>query len=195
MADMYSAEEVGYIALQCPEHEHYHVQAENLLVEILDESDRPCPPGAIGRVVLSTLHNFAMPLIRYEIGDYAEPGEPCPCGRGLPVIRRILGRERNLMACPDGQRRFPVFPAGNWMHIAPIRQIQIVQKTVDHLELRLAISTELRREEQEELKGVLRKSLGFPFRFTFAYYEEIPSGPGGKYEDFICEVSTLEKGM
>ncbi len=64
LTDVYSAEEVGYIALQCPAHEHYHVQAESLLVEILDDAGRPCAPGEIGRVVLTTLHNFAMPLIR-----------------------------------------------------------------------------------------------------------------------------------
>ena len=93
LADMYSAQEVGYIALQCPDHEHYHVQAESVLVEVLDEQGRACAPGAIGRVVVTTLHNFAMPLIRYDIGDYEEVGEACSCGRGLPVLRRILGRE------------------------------------------------------------------------------------------------------
>jgi phenylacetate-CoA ligase len=62
LIDMYSAEEVGYIALQCPEHEHYHVQSENLIVEVLDDADRPCAPGEIGRVVVTTLHNFMMPL-------------------------------------------------------------------------------------------------------------------------------------
>ncbi|MDP1717022.1 MAG: hypothetical protein Q8L40_03015, partial [Burkholderiales bacterium] len=85
VTDIYSAEEAGAIALQCPEYEHYHVQEENLLVEILDEQGRPCRPGETGRVVITTLHNFAMPLVRYENGDYAEVGGPCPCGRGLMV--------------------------------------------------------------------------------------------------------------
>ena len=97
LVDVYSAEEVGYIALQCPEHEHYHVQAESVLVEILDERGAPAPPGETGRVVVTDLHNFAMPLVRYEIGDYAEVGEPCACGRGLPVLRRIVGRVRNML--------------------------------------------------------------------------------------------------
>ncbi|MDD3650923.1 hypothetical protein, partial [Immundisolibacter sp.] len=79
LADVYSCEEAGYIALQCPQApEHYHVQAENLLVEVLDAHGEPCPPGASGEVVLSTLHNFAMPLIRYAIGDFAEVGPACP---------------------------------------------------------------------------------------------------------------------
>jgi phenylacetate-CoA ligase len=54
--------------------------------------------------VVTPLHNFAMPLIRYAIGDYAEAGPPCACGRGLPVLARILGRARNLLTLPHGER-------------------------------------------------------------------------------------------
>ena len=104
VVDSYSTQEVGYLALQCPDHEHYHVQAEDLLVEVLDDQGRPCEPGQMGKVVVTTLHNFAMPLLRYDIGDYAEVGEPCPCGRRLPVLKRILGRQRNMFILPNGQR-------------------------------------------------------------------------------------------
>ena len=92
LTDLYAADEVGCIALQCPEHEHYHVQSESVLVEVLDGEDRACAPGTVGRVVVTTLQNFAMPLVRYDIGDLAEVVDPCPCGRGLPVLGRILGR-------------------------------------------------------------------------------------------------------
>lgn len=61
---MYSANEVGYIALQCPRTEVYHVLSEGALVEVLDEHGQACAPGAIGRVVVTPLHNFAMPLFR-----------------------------------------------------------------------------------------------------------------------------------
>ena len=69
--DLYSSQEMGYIALQCPECAGYHVQAENVLVEILDDAGNPCAPGEIGWMVVSGMHNFAVPLIRYELGDYA----------------------------------------------------------------------------------------------------------------------------
>ena len=65
-----------------------------MILEILDEAGRPCGPGETGRVVLTDLHNFATPLIRYEIGDYAEAAGPCPCGRGLPVATRLRGQRR-----------------------------------------------------------------------------------------------------
>src|SRR3546814_10844500 len=82
IADLYSTQEAGYLALQCPEHEHYHVQSEAVLLEVLDEEDRPCRPGEVGRVVVTPLTNFAMPMIRYAVGDLDEVGAPCPCGRG-----------------------------------------------------------------------------------------------------------------
>src|SRR5262249_30685083 len=72
VADTYSAQDLGYMALQCPDQEHFHVTAESVLLEILDEHGEPCAAGASGRVVVTPLHNFAMPLIRYAIGDYAE---------------------------------------------------------------------------------------------------------------------------
>ena len=89
---LYRAEEVGPLAVQCPEHEHLHVQCEQALVEVLNAQGRPCGPGEIGRVVATSLHNFAMPLIRWDVGDSAEVGAPCPCGRGLPVLTRIVDR-------------------------------------------------------------------------------------------------------
>ena len=114
---MYSSQEFGYIALQCPDAHTYHVQSEAVYVEILDGPGGPCRPGEVGRVVISTLHNYATPLLRYEMGDYAETGGDCVCGRTLPVLNRIVGRERNMWIMPNGQRMWPVFPparGGTW---------------------------------------------------------------------------------
>jgi phenylacetate-CoA ligase len=92
LTDVYASEEAGCLALQCPVHEHYHVQSETVLLEVLDERNRACAPGTVGRVVVTALHNYAMPLVRYDLGDLAEAGNPCACGRGLPVLRRIVSR-------------------------------------------------------------------------------------------------------
>lgn len=90
--DMYSTQEVGYVSLQCPASERHHVQSEVAYVEVVNDSGEPCGPGEVGRVLVSTLHNYAMPLLRYDVGDLAEVGEPCDCGRTLPVLNRIVGR-------------------------------------------------------------------------------------------------------
>lgn len=185
VTDAYSAEEVGNIALQCSEHEHYHVQAENLLVEIIDAEGLPCAPGQVGRVVISTLHNFAMPLLRYANGDYAEVGEPCPCGRGLPVLKRIMGRQRNMLMLPDGTRHWPSFPAKIWADIAPIRQIQLVQHSPRQIEAKFLIDQALTPEQQQRFIHALQQSLGYPFEIELRHVQQIERRASCKYEDFI----------
>lgn len=185
IVDSYSSEELGYIALQCPECEHYHVQAENLIVEVLDESGEPCRPGDTGRVVVSTLHNFAMPLLRYANGDYAEVGEPCRCGRGLPVLNRIVGRQRNMVVRPDGVRHWPSFPSESWRDIAPILQIQLTQDAIDHIDARLVLRRALAGDEGARLIAALQECLDYPFNITLIQVDDIPRGAGNKYEDFV----------
>ncbi len=189
VVDMYSCNEVGGIALQCPDHEHYHIQSENLVVEILNGQDKPCAPGEIGRVVVTTLHNFAMPLIRYEIGDFAEVGEPCRCGRGLPVITKVLGRQRNMLTLPDGQKIWPVFGVKTFSEKLPIKQFQFVQKTLERLEARLVTERPLSKEEETLFKDILHNELNYPFSIKLIYLENIPRSKGGKYEDFISELT------
>ncbi|OQY69874.1 MAG: hypothetical protein B6D47_08425, partial [Rhodocyclaceae bacterium UTPRO2] len=188
VADAYSCEEAGYIALQCPLHEHYHVQAENLIVEILDEAGRPCGPGETGRVVLTPLHNFAMPLIRYEIGDYAEVGNPCDCGRGLPVISRIHGRRRNMIVLPDGRRHWPSFPSASWLSVAPVRQFQIIQHDPAVLEVAYVMERALTEDEKQRLEAAFSEGLGHRFIFRWNRVEAIVRGEGGKHEDFISRL-------
>ncbi len=189
LVDMYSSQEVGYIALQCPEHEHYHVQSENVLVEILNADNEPCEPGEIGQVVITTLHNYAMPLIRYAIQDYAEAGTPCPCGRGLAVINRVMCRQRNMLVLPDGRRTWPTFPAKAWGHIAPIRQMQLVQKSLDLIEARLVTEPPLSTAQEQALAEVLRQRFRHPFQVEIRYMERIERGRNHKFEDFISEVT------
>ena len=187
--DMYSADEVGYIALQCPEHEHYHVQAESLLVEVLDERGEACGPGETGRVVVTDLHNFAMPLMRYDIGDYAEVGPPCPCGRGLPVLKRIAGRVRNMLVSADGKRYFPFFGTRSMPGLEVLRQHQFVQKSLGVVEGRLVTSRPLTGEEEEALRRHVLSRLPAGFEVRLTYCQSIPRSPSGKFEDFVSELS------
>jgi phenylacetate-CoA ligase len=188
VVDMYSAEEVGYIALQCPEHQHYHVQSESLLVEVLDDDGNACRPGETGRVVVTDLHNFAMPLVRYEIGDYAEVGTPCPCGRGLPVLARISGRVRNMLVTADGRRYFPHFGTRSMPGLEVLRQHQFVQKSLQLVEGRLVSSRPLTTAEEEALRRHVLSRLPAGFEVRFSYCERIARSPTGKFEDFMSEL-------
>jgi phenylacetate-CoA ligase len=189
LVDLYSAREVGYIALQCPEHEHYHVQSESLLVEILNDAGRPCAPGEVGRVVITDLHNFATPLIRYDIGDYAEVGEACSCGRSLPVLKRIVGRIRNMLVTAGGKRYWPTFGQRTFAKIAPVLQHQFVQKTVDLVEARLVVPGALTTEQEQRLQAHIASNLPSGIRVVVVRVDSIPRGAGGKFEDFVCEVA------
>jgi len=186
VVDSYSSEELGYLALQCPACEDYHVQSEGVILEVLDDGGQPCRSGEVGQVVVSTLHNFAMPLLRYASGDFAEVGEPCSCGRGLPVLKRIVGRQRNMFLRPDGGQYWPSFASTVWRELAPVTQFQVVQTARDVLEFRIAAPRELSAEESQRLIAALHESLGFVYRTTLIRMPEIPRTPGGKYEDFIC---------
>lgn len=188
IADLYSAVETGYIALQCPRIPHYHVQSESALVEVIDHDGRPCRPGEIGRVVVTPLHNFAMPLLRYAIGDYAVLGEPCPCGRGLPVLARIMGRVRNMVVLPSGERRFAYIGGKGLGRVHALVQVQIVQRSLYDIEVKLVVRRPLTHEEEDMLRGSIRGNLGQHFAVNFTYHDSIPRGAGGKYEDFRCEV-------
>ena len=187
VADIYSSEEIGVIAFQC-EQGCYHVQAENLLLEILDAAGEPQLPGQIGRVVITPLHNLAMPLIRYELGDYAACGPACPCGRSLPVLQQIVGRRRNMLRLPDGTEHWPSFPEDRWAGIAPIRQLQAVQRTLETVALRVVASRSLRADEIVRLQQVFAEMLCFPHQIVVEQVPDIARQANNKFEDFVSEL-------
>jgi len=164
------------------------VRSEPALVEVLDESGRPCAPGEVGRVVVTSLHNFAMPLLRYAVGDLAEAGKPCPCGRGLPVIQRILGRGRDMLVFPDGRRAWAQLGTSQYTRIPGLRQFQTVQHAVDDLEIKLVADRELTPAEEDQLRQAMQQRCGHPFPIRITYHAEIPRSPGGKFHDFLCKI-------
>ena len=131
MASIYACQEIGSIACECNTAAHHHVTAENALVEIVDEQGRDVAPGGRGRVVVTGLYNYAMPFIRYEVGDIAVAGTgPCACGRTLPIIRRIEGRTRNVFVFRDGTRFWPRNSTVRPMHaFVPFRAISWCRST------------------------------------------------------------------
>jgi phenylacetate-CoA ligase len=188
LVDIYSCAEFGTLALQCPSHEHYHVQSESAYVEVLRADGSPCAPGETGRVVVTTLQNFAMPLVRYELGDYAEAGAPCPCGRGLPVLKRIVGRMRNMAVDPTGRRFWPSFHAPIWLEVAPVKRIQLVQHASSAIEVRYAMERPLSGGEEDRLRASLARTLAYPYDFSFVRVDTVERKPGEKFEDFISRI-------
>lgn len=190
----YGSEEFAFIALQCPDAEHYHVLAEHLLVEVLDDEGNHVKPGAWGRVVITDLHNFAVPMIRYEIGDYAEVGPNCACGRGLPVITRILGRTRNMFVLPWGDKFWPVFSkalADIQDEVPKLMQSQLIQLNRRQVTLRMVVSDALSEDEEATVKKGMAAALGGHFEVELEYVDAIPRAASGKFEEAICEVEEV----
>lgn len=136
----YGSGELGTVAHEC-EHGRLHVSAENLIVEVLD-GDRPCAPGEPGELVVTELNNLAMPLIRYRTGDFASlSGQPCPCGRHLPVIENLFGRAYDVLRNRAGK----TFHAEYLMYIFEeaqrrdlgIQAFQVVQQDMDRFRIRI----------------------------------------------------------
>ena len=191
VVDLYSCEEGGILALQCPKNNHYHVQSESVFIEILNEKNHPCAPGEMGRVVITNLNNFSTPLIRYEIGDYATAGAPCNCGRGLPVIMNIHGRQRNRLILPDGQSLFPRVGERSLNECLPgvkVSKLKCIQNSIREVELLLVVDRELSVIECQKVMDTLCKNLGHTFEVKLSFPSDIPLGPSGKFEMFESRV-------
>jgi phenylacetate-CoA ligase len=175
IVDRYSSEETGYIALQCPKHNHLHVISAITLVEIVDETGEHCPPGKPGRVLLTAMQSYAMPLIRYEIGDMAEWGPPCDCGITLPVLKRIWGRTSHHITTPDGRKAYPRIYARDFEDIAGLMEYRFVlhQNAIVVAQLRaLEPSPAITATVSERIQ----KALSYPYPVRVRYVPTIDWG-------------------
>ncbi len=188
IADGYGTTE-AFLAWQCPEGS-YHVNDEHVLVEIVDEKGRPTPPGDFGRVLFTTLENRVMPLVRYDIDDYAEVvSGPCPCGRTLSRLGAIQGRGMNLFRGPDGALLSP------WKLVEPLRELptvrrsQVIQHDVDRFTVRFVSDAPPPDDVRERIRTELVRLAGPTARFAFERVDDIPRTPRGKYMGAICELA------
>jgi phenylacetate-CoA ligase len=103
--DQYGCAELGELAWQCEERSGYHVDADTVVMQLLNDKAEEVSPGETGEVVCTSLFNYAMPLIRYAVGDLAKASkkEKCPCGRNFELVRIIEGRKDSIVALPDGR--------------------------------------------------------------------------------------------
>lgn len=183
--DRYSCGEIGLIALQCPTHNHYHVLNGTVLVEIVDESGNPCPIGKPGNVLVTSLHSYAMPIIRYELGDVAQWGEPCDCGINLPVIKSILGKSRDYITLPDGSRHF-VTLGGDFAHnVSSLREHQVRFYELGRIEFIYRGTEDLTASEHISIVYQLQERFGHPWPVTILRVEVIEWNSLWKRREFI----------
>ena len=190
--ETYGCREVMLIATECEAHDGMHVSAENLIVEIVAEGGRPAQPGEVGEVVITDLHNYGMPFIRYANGDLAVAGkaERCSCGRTLPRLQAVEGRVTETLRNAAGGRVsgliFNVIFAGPLAQA--VRQFQVVQHRDGAVTLKLVPSATGRFDDaarEHIVKNVAKYLTGIEVRTQVV--EEIPTTKSGKRQVVVVE--------
>ena len=180
----YSCEEVGWLAIQCPKHDHLHVMIGTTIIEIVDDHLQTCPSGVAGRVLVTNLHSFAMPIIRYDIGDIAEWGEECDCGIKLPVISCLWGRKRNLIMLPNGETRTMYFLGIDVAEIQAIKEYRVVQQKNGEIDFFVRSDRSLTVGEIDKLRSLMLK-VNAQLIVNIREVSVIDWGKGLKREEFV----------
>ena len=187
--DNYGSTE-GFIAWQCPRGS-YHINVEHVAIEIVDEDGRAVTSGQMGKVLITTLENRLMPLIRYEIGDYAIASSgSCTCGRTLPLIGKVIGRGINLFRLPGGRLQSPWPLIGPLKARATLQQFQVVQESFDHYVVRYVSDREIDRDAEQQIASSFAKTLATELTVSFERMDSIPRTAGGKFMtalSLICD--------
>lgn len=186
--DIYGCVETDRLAWECEEHMGYHMDVDSTIIEFIKD-DEAVSPEEEGEVIITCLYNYAMPLIRYEVGDIGVPSsEECPCGRGLPLIKKILGRQDDLIICPDGRAvTYPVFIY--IMKIIPgIAQFRIVQESRTKLTISIVKNEKFSNETLENVAEEVRKVIGEDMSLSLSVVEKIEKEKSGKIRAIISHV-------
>ena len=185
----YGCREVSVMASECEHHTGMHVAAESFVVEIVPNESIPSPAG---RVVITDLLNYSMPLIRYEIGDVSAwaAEQNCPCGRKLPLITEVQGRITEFLVLKDG--RHISGPALTLVvaDMSEVRQVQFVQKALDRIVIRVVPGKGYGPKTAEELRRRLSLYVGSAAALEVQETESIASEISGKYRFAINEMNT-----
>jgi phenylacetate-CoA ligase len=165
VVDIYGTEEIGLIAADCPRCGAYHPAVELMQFEVLRENGAVAQPGQSGHVVVTPYLNFAMPLIRYELGDVVEVGQGGQCPNGEIGLTRIVGRSKNMFTQADGQKFLPYVALGDVASLGPIARFRFVQTSLTTIEFRYKLSGP-GTIDLDRLATVSRKYLGPNFTVT-----------------------------
>src|SRR5262245_22020765 len=190
IAQIYGCSEAGAIALQSPADGALPVCEENVLLELLDDNNHAVAPGGTGRVILTSLCNYATPFIRYEIGDYATSAVgACPSGRAFVRLRRIEGRRRNALVSARGERIWQsAIPAARVLRHVATRQFQIRQPAPETIEL-VYVPAGAKPPDQAGLRACFEMLLERPIKLVLTAMDAIPRTPGGKHERIVSAVA------
>jgi phenylacetate-CoA ligase len=170
------------IAFQCEKRDGFHVDADQVVLRIVDAAGAAQPPGVPGEVVISNLTNRATVLLNYRQGDIAAlSANPCPCGRNLPMLDSIQGREDDLVRLPGGSVAHPLALTAVLQRVAGVVQVQLVQEELRRFRLLSVCAPSVNWPEVAfRLQGAIRSLLGDDTQVTVERHDRIPPDPSGK---------------
>ncbi|MBN2182689.1 MAG: phenylacetate--CoA ligase family protein [Sedimentisphaerales bacterium] len=188
--NQYGSREVGAISCQCKKQRSMHTFPWWNHVEILDEHDKSIQ-NQEGRVVVTTFHNYSMPLIRYEIGDVAVAGGwGCDCGRNSMLLKKVIGRTLGYFKKADGSLVHSHFLVQALFFRDWIKRFQIIQDEIDHVLIKVQLN-ENASADKGDIEDITRKTkilMGDSCKVDFDFVEQIHRTTSGKYVYTLCKV-------
>ncbi|MBK8271181.1 MAG: phenylacetate--CoA ligase family protein [Planctomycetes bacterium] len=191
--DLYGAVELGTISWQC-RRGNYHLDADRMIVEIVDEQGNPVPTGQTGQVVCTGLFNYTMPLIRYKLLDVASllPA-PCGCKVQFPLMGTVQGRINDFLPTARGDLVSPhylyhIFDSAGG---SPVKEWRIIQHAPNHLTYEYVPEDNFNPKALEIGMNVIRERFGPGTRVDAVRVENVPMTPNGKR---TCIVSMMKPG-
>lgn len=188
--DTYGCAEGFQISAQC-EQSNYHIHALDMVVEFLSYEGNPVRAGESGNIVITRLHPGPMPFIRYAVGDMGVPAddELCPCGRKLPIIQSIEGRNTDVVITPSGNRLIVHFFTGVLEHFREIDRFQVIQLDRVSLILKVVPNGPLTSQRSEQIVKALSEHGCSDMKIKVEIVEQIPLTAGGKNRFIISNIS------
>lgn len=181
--DRYSNEENGFLAQSADMSDIFNVNVADFLIEILKEdSNEPAKIGERGRIIVTDLYSFAVPLIRYDTGDLAV--KECELNGWVTALRTIQGRRVDVIYDTKGNIISPHAVTNNMWDFDKIRQYQLIQNTLDEFVLKLNMPDGVYSDDEIILK--LKSFLGEDAKISIDHVEGIPALASGKFKKTIC---------
>lgn len=176
-------------AMECEKHSGFHINVETSILEIIKGS-KSALANDEGEIVLTSLHDYAMPFIRYAPGDLAIRGsDQCPCGRSLPKLYSIVGRTSDIIELPNGRTINGLsIPFEIWGK--KIRQFQIVQSKVDEINVSIIKKDNFNSHDEKQVYEVMRYHCGNGISIKVKYVSMIPLPVSGKTRYIVSKVTS-----
>ncbi len=190
----YGSREMGDIACSCNARSGLHLSIWNHYLEILDDQGNEVAPGEMGRVHVTALNNFSMPLIRYDIGDIASFSDEdnCSCGRHTPRLSRVEGRSMSVFKTRGGALvpgEFFIHFIGVVFEEGAIRKFQVIQRDYDSIEIKIvAEDSELLNLKKGRIEDAIHKEMGDDCTILWTRVDDIFPLPSGKYLYTVSEI-------